>query len=105
MTAARPPNTPTSKIERIPIYTPGRSRIKEEKIFVTVRVRPLSKKELSLKDQEAWACVDDNKIVFKMPAQDRSNSSSSYTFGTFSNYFYLQFIHLAFWICNQNYDL
>ncbi|CAL9148730.1 unnamed protein product [Musa hybrid cultivar] len=80
MTAARPPNTPTSKIERIPIYTPGRSRIKEEKIFVTVRVRPLSKKELSLKDQEAWACVDDNKIVFKMPAQDRSNSSSSYTF-------------------------
>ncbi|RWW02356.1 hypothetical protein GW17_00034560 [Ensete ventricosum] len=80
MTAARPPTTPASKIERIPIYTPGRSRIKEEKIFVTVRVRPLSKKELSLKDQEAWACVDDNKIVFKMSAQDRSNSSSSYTF-------------------------
>ncbi|RZS08903.1 hypothetical protein BHM03_00039938, partial [Ensete ventricosum] len=83
MTAARPPTTPASKIERIPIYTPGRSRIKEEKIFVTVRVRPLSKKELSLKDQEAWACVDDNKIVFKMSAQDRSNSSSSYTFEKF----------------------
>ncbi|WOK93012.1 kinesin-like protein KIN-7A [Canna indica] len=80
MTAARPPSTPASKIERMPICTPGGSRVKEEKIFVTVRVRPLSKKELSLKDQEAWECLDDNKIVFKISSQDRSNSPSSYTF-------------------------
>ncbi|RRT66298.1 hypothetical protein B296_00040343 [Ensete ventricosum] len=63
----------------MPICTPGGSRV-EEKIFVTVRVRPLSRKELSLKDQEAWECIDDNKIVFKMSSQDRSNSPSSYTF-------------------------
>ncbi|XP_074573287.1 kinesin-like protein KIN-7A isoform X1 [Curcuma longa] len=80
MTSARPPSTPASKIERVPICTPGGSKVKEEKIFVTVRVRPLSKKELSLKDQEAWECVDDNKIVFKVSAQDRSNLPTSYTF-------------------------
>ncbi|XP_042447834.1 kinesin-like protein KIN-7A isoform X2 [Zingiber officinale] len=80
MTSARMPSTPASKIERMPICTPGGSKVKEEKIFVTVRVRPLSKKELSLKDQEAWECVDDNKIVFKMAAQDRSNLPTSYTF-------------------------
>ncbi|XP_074570069.1 kinesin-like protein KIN-7A [Curcuma longa] len=80
MTSARIPSTPASKIERMPICTPGGSKVKEEKIFVTVRVRPLSKKELSLKDQEAWECVDDNKIVFKMAAQDRSNLPTSYTF-------------------------
>ncbi|XP_064982622.1 kinesin-like protein KIN-7A isoform X2 [Musa acuminata AAA Group] len=80
MTAAKPPGTPVSKVEKMSVCTPGGSRVKEEKIFVTVRVRPLSRKELSLKDQEAWECIDDNKIVFKMSSQDRSNSPSSYTF-------------------------
>ncbi|KAG6473559.1 hypothetical protein ZIOFF_067476 [Zingiber officinale] len=80
MASARPPSTPASKIEKVPICTPGGSKVKEEKIFVTVRVRPLSKKELSLKDQEAWECVDDNKVVFKVSAQDRSNLPTSYTF-------------------------
>lgn len=85
MTAAKPPSTPVSKVEKMSVCTPGGSRVKEEKIFVTVRVRPLSRKELSLKDQEAWECIDDNKIVFKMSSQDRFNSPSSYTFGTFGN--------------------
>ncbi|XP_064939500.1 kinesin-like protein KIN-7A isoform X3 [Musa acuminata AAA Group] len=80
MTAAKPPSTPVSKVEKMSVCTPGGSRVKEEKIFVTVRVRPLSRKELSLKDQEAWECIDDNKIVFKMSSQDRFNSPSSYTF-------------------------
>ncbi|CAD5168150.1 unnamed protein product [Musa acuminata subsp. malaccensis] len=80
MTAAKPPSTPVSKVEKMSVCTPGGSRVKEEKIFVTVRVRPLSRKELSLKDQEAWECIDDNKIVFKMSSQDRTNSPSSYTF-------------------------
>ena len=81
MAAARTPGTPASKIERTPMSTPGGPRAKEEKIFVTVRVRPLSKKEQALKDQVAWDCVDDNTIVFKAPSQDRLGSSASYTFG------------------------
>ncbi|XP_039144180.1 kinesin-like protein KIN-7A [Dioscorea cayenensis subsp. rotundata] len=80
MAAARTPGTPASKIERTPMSTPGGPRAKEEKIFVTVRVRPLSKKEQALKDQVAWDCVDDNTIVFKAPSQDRLSSSPFYTF-------------------------
>lgn len=72
--------TPTIKLERTPMSMPPGSRVKEEKIFVTVRVRPLSKKEQSLKDQVAWECVDDHTIVFKTSSQDRLNSSNIYTF-------------------------
>lgn len=92
MAAARTPSTPASKmdrtpmsspssrVERTPISTPGGPRVKEDKIFVTVRVRPLSKKEIALKDQGAWECIDDHTIVYKIPSQDRSNSQASYTF-------------------------
>ncbi|KAJ0962908.1 hypothetical protein J5N97_028030 [Dioscorea zingiberensis] len=80
MAAARTPGTPASKIERTPMSTPGGTRVKEEKIFVTVRVRPLSKKEQALKDQVAWDCLEDHTIVFKAPSQDRSISSASYSF-------------------------
>jgi centromeric protein E len=60
--------------------TPGGStRVKEEKIFVTVRVRPLSKKELALKDQVAWECDDNQTILYKGPPQDRA-APTSYTF-------------------------
>ena len=77
------PCTPASKLERTPMSTstPGASRANEEKIFVTVRVRPLSKKEQAAKDQVAWECVDDHKIVSKTSSQDRSSSTASYTFG------------------------
>ncbi|MQL97117.1 hypothetical protein Taro_029803 [Colocasia esculenta] len=81
MTAPRTPSTPAFKIDRTPASTPCKGP-KEEKIFVTVRVRPLSKKELAMKDQVAWECVDENTIVSKSPSQDRSNSSALYTFGT-----------------------
>ncbi|KAG8051823.1 hypothetical protein GUJ93_ZPchr0001g33167 [Zizania palustris] len=59
--------------------TGGSSRAKEEKIFVTVRVRPLSKKELALKDQVAWECADNQRILYKAPQQDRA-APTSYTF-------------------------
>ncbi|CAM0876219.1 unnamed protein product [Alopecurus aequalis] len=68
------------KIERAPTLTPGgSSRSKEEKIFVTVRVRPLSKKELAVKDQAGWECADSQTIIYKGPPQDRA-APSSYTF-------------------------
>ncbi|KAG0502834.1 hypothetical protein HPP92_002906 [Vanilla planifolia] len=74
------PITPAAKVERTPASTPGGPRVKREKILVTVRLRPLSKKEQSLKDQVAWECVDDHTVVLKQFSHDRTNSSAQYTF-------------------------
>ncbi|XP_040999371.1 kinesin-like protein NACK1 [Juglans microcarpa x Juglans regia] len=76
----RTPGTPTSKIDRTPASTPGGPRAREEKIVVTVRLRPLSKREQLAKDQVAWECIDDHTIVYKPPPQDRSAQSASFTF-------------------------
>jgi centromeric protein E len=96
MSASKPPGTPASKVQRTPMSTPtpggssraptpgGNSRAKEEKIFVTVRVRPLSKKELAARDDTAWECADSQTIMYKGPPQDRA-APASYTFGTVSN--------------------
>lgn len=78
----RTPGTPSSKIDRTPVSTPNGQRAREEKIVVTVRLRPLSKREQLAKDQVAWECVDDTTIVHKPPSQDRSPQASSFTFGT-----------------------
>ncbi|KAK1643914.1 hypothetical protein QYE76_061719 [Lolium multiflorum] len=86
MVASRPPGALKSKIERTPSLTPGvSSRSKEKKIFVTVRVRPLSKKELAVKDQPAWEYADSQTIVYKGPHQDRA-APTSYTFATIFAY-------------------
>ncbi|KAI3988412.1 hypothetical protein MKX01_031630 [Papaver californicum] len=74
------PSTPASKIERTPASTPGGSRVKEEKIVVTVRLRPLNKREQSLKDQVAWECIDDHMIVTKAPPQECQIAPTSYIF-------------------------
>ncbi|GKV43259.1 hypothetical protein SLEP1_g50573 [Rubroshorea leprosula] len=76
----RTPGTPATKIDRTPVSTPGGSKAKEEKIVVTVRLRPLSKREQLAKDQVAWECVDDHMIVYKPPPQDRSAQPASFTF-------------------------
>ncbi|KAF6145899.1 hypothetical protein GIB67_028894 [Kingdonia uniflora] len=78
----RTPGTPSSKIDRMtPSSTPGGGpRIKEEKIVVTVRLRPLSKKEQVVKDQVAWECIDDQTIVYKPPSQERSITPMSHTY-------------------------
>lgn len=76
------PGTPLTKVERTPVSTPGGpgGRVREEKIFVTVRVRPLSSRELAHRDSSAWECINENTILFKHSSQDRSNCPSSYTF-------------------------
>ncbi|KAH9621701.1 hypothetical protein KSS87_000747 [Heliosperma pusillum] len=85
------PSTPTSKIEKTPVSTPvsrvgtpastpGGPRQKEDKIVVTVRLRPLSNREQAAKDQVAWDCIDDHTIVYKPPTNDRSALPSSFTF-------------------------
>ncbi|KAF8401150.1 hypothetical protein HHK36_014454 [Tetracentron sinense] len=74
----RTPVTPSSKIERTPSSTPGGPKAREEKIFVTVRVRPLSQKEQALNDQAAWDCKDENTILFKSSNHERA--TVPYTF-------------------------
>ncbi|XP_061361586.1 kinesin-like protein NACK2 isoform X1 [Gastrolobium bilobum] len=70
--------TPLSKIQRTPSGTPGGPKIREEKIRVTVRMRPLNRKEQAMYDLIAWDCLDEQAIVFKNPNQERA--ASLYTF-------------------------
>lgn len=67
----RTPATPLSKIQRTPATTPGGPRIREEKILVTVRMRPLNRKEQAMYDLIAWDCLDEHTIVFKNPNHER----------------------------------
>ena len=88
-TTMRTPGTPLSKTDRTP---GGSSRSREEKIVVTVRLRPLNKKEQLAKDQVAWECVDDHTIVSKPQAQERSHHQSSFTFGNIKSPYLCLFV-------------
>ncbi|KAH9778806.1 kinesin-like protein KIN-7A [Citrus sinensis] len=79
----RTPGTPASKSERAtptqtPASTPGGPKPREEKIVVTVRLRPLNKREQLAKDQVAWDCVDDHTIVYKPQPHERVAQPSSF---------------------------
>ncbi|KAK4436923.1 Kinesin-like protein NACK1 [Sesamum alatum] len=76
----RTPSTPASKMDRTPAATPGGQRAKEEKIVVTVRLRPLNKREQLSKDQIAWECTDDNTIIYKPNPHERAALPASFTF-------------------------
>ncbi|KAI3820168.1 hypothetical protein L1987_14026 [Smallanthus sonchifolius] len=54
----------------------------EEKIFVTVRVRPLNAKEIAKNDTSDWECVSNNTIIYKNALTERSMYPNAYTFGT-----------------------
>ncbi|QHO50099.1 Kinesin-like protein [Arachis hypogaea] len=63
-----PAATPMSKIQRNLLCTPGGgAKFKEEKIRVTVRMRPLNRKEQAMYDLIAWECLDEHSIIFKNP--------------------------------------
>ena len=49
--------------------------------MVTLRLRPLNRKEKLAKDQVAWDCIDDCTIVYKPPAHERAAQPASFTFG------------------------
>ncbi|KAG8376271.1 hypothetical protein BUALT_Bualt09G0045900 [Buddleja alternifolia] len=74
----RAPVTPSSKIRRTPACTPGGTKVREENILVTVRMRPLSLKEVAAYDLVAWDISDENTIVSKNLYHDRHGGS--YTF-------------------------
>ncbi|KAE9450318.1 hypothetical protein C3L33_17768, partial [Rhododendron williamsianum] len=55
----------------------------EEKILVSVRLRPLNDKEIARNDVSDWECVNENTIIFKnanLPVPERSMYPTAYTF-------------------------
>lgn len=53
----------------------------EERILVSVRLRPLNAKELERNDTSDWECIDRTTVVFKNNLPDRSMYPTAYTFG------------------------
>ena len=52
-----------------------------EKIFVSVRLRPLNEKERGRNSISDWECINNNTIVFKNSLPERSMFPAAYTFG------------------------
>lgn len=57
------------------------SNANEERIFVSIRVRPLNEKERARHDVSEWDCIAGNTIRFKNSLAERSTSVDAYTFG------------------------
>lgn len=79
--AATPGGSKIREENRNLAATPGGSKIREEKIRVTVRMRPLNRKEQAMYDLVAWDCLDEQTIVFRNPNQERP--AIPYTFGMY----------------------
>ncbi|WCJ35147.1 Kinesin-like protein KIN-7F [Euphorbia peplus] len=62
------------------IYRDAEGSNGEEKIFVSVRMRPLNNREIARSDQCDWECVGDNTIIFKGNMPDRSMVPTPHTF-------------------------
>ncbi|GMJ07893.1 hypothetical protein like AT5G66310 [Hibiscus trionum] len=54
----------------------------EERIFVSVRLRPLSEKEIVRHDVSDWECINDNTIIYQnsLSVSERSMYPTAYTF-------------------------
>ncbi|XVF15873.1 hypothetical protein REPUB_Repub09cG0193700 [Reevesia pubescens] len=54
----------------------------EERIFVSVRLRPLSEKEIARQDVSDWECISDNTIIYRnsLSVSERSMYPTAYTF-------------------------
>ncbi|XVF62160.1 hypothetical protein PTKIN_Ptkin08bG0194800 [Pterospermum kingtungense] len=54
----------------------------EERIFVSVRLRPLNEKEIARNDVSDWECISDNTIIYRnsLSVSERSMYPSAYTF-------------------------
>ncbi|XP_054818362.1 kinesin-like protein KIN-7C [Prosopis cineraria] len=57
-----------------------RSNGHEERIFVSVRVRPLNEKEKARNDVSEWECISPNSIQCKNTFSESSSSMDTYTF-------------------------
>ncbi|KAK6924452.1 Kinesin motor domain [Dillenia turbinata] len=52
----------------------------EEKILVSVRLRPLNEKEIARNDVSDWECIDDHTIICRNNLLERSTYPTAYTF-------------------------
>jgi len=59
------------------------SNAEEERIFVSIRVRPLNERERARHDVSDWECISANTIKFKNNghAEQRPLSMDTYTYG------------------------
>jgi centromeric protein E len=53
----------------------------EEKIFVSIRVRPLNEKEITRNEVSDWECINNTTILFKHSMPDRAMFPSAYSYG------------------------
>lgn len=53
-----------------------------EKIFVSIRLRPLNEKEIARNDASDWECINDNTIIYRnnLSVSERSMYPTAYTF-------------------------
>ncbi|KAI3978910.1 hypothetical protein MKX01_016085 [Papaver californicum] len=52
----------------------------EERIIVSVRLRPLNEKEIGRNDVSDWECVSDNTVVFRSNLPEKSMFPTAYSF-------------------------
>lgn len=74
------------------------SNPQEERIFVSVRLRPLNDKELARNEASDWECINHNTVAFKHSPTDRSPVPSAYSFGKTRTWNMLLLL-LSFSIC------
>ncbi|KAK9131500.1 hypothetical protein Sjap_011987 [Stephania japonica] len=72
------PTTPATEIARTPARIPGGQEPHDDKMLVTVRVRPPSKRELALNKPVAWDCRDQYTILSKNVIDDCSIASFTF---------------------------
>ena len=58
----------------------------EERIQVSVRIRPLNDKEIARNDVSDWECINDTTIIYRnnISASERSLYPTAYSFGMFT---------------------
>lgn len=64
---------------------------KVERILVSVRLRPLSEKEIERSDPCDWECINDTTIIFRNCIPERAMFPTAYTFGEFLKFRYRSF--------------
>ena len=52
-----------------------------EKILVSVRLRPLTEKEIARGDPSEWECINDTTVIARSTFPDRPTAPTAYSFG------------------------
>lgn len=75
----------------------------EEKIFVSVRLRPLSVKERVKNDVADWECINEETVIYRshLSISERSMYPTAYTFG--KTCLLLQLLDQRFYLAELSY--